>query len=121
VYLTEDRDKLSTQDWTTLQTRTFYAKEKKSLAYVIGIMNMILHGIEAANIVHTNTLTENISDIQEKDRFEVIMANPRYLCRVSAISLRVTYPTTEIVSRSTTEIASRRHFFLDISSLFRLR
>ena len=40
----------------TLQTRTFYGKEKKSLAYVIGIMNMILHGIEAPNIVHTNTL-----------------------------------------------------------------
>jgi type I restriction enzyme M protein len=78
VFLTEDRDKLSTKDWNTLQTRTFYAKEKKSLAYVIGIMNMILHGIDAPNIVHTNTLTENISDIQEKDRFEVIMANPPF-------------------------------------------
>jgi type I restriction enzyme M protein len=77
-YLTRERDKLSTQDWNTLQTKTFYAKEKKSLAYVIGIMNMILHGIEAPNIVHTNTLTENISDIQEKDRFEVVMANPPF-------------------------------------------
>ena len=37
----------------------FFGKEKKSLAYVIGIMNMILHGIEAPNIVHTNNLTEN--------------------------------------------------------------
>ena len=34
-------------DLKTLQTRTFYGKEKKSLAYVIAIMNMILHGIEA--------------------------------------------------------------------------
>jgi type I restriction enzyme M protein len=33
-----------------LQERTFYRKEKKSLAYVIAIMNMILHGIEAPNI-----------------------------------------------------------------------
>jgi type I restriction enzyme M protein len=41
-------------------------------------MNMILHGIEAPNIVHTNTLTENIDDIQEKDRFEIIMANPPF-------------------------------------------
>jgi type I restriction-modification system DNA methylase subunit len=38
---------------------------------VIGIMNMILHGIEAPNIVHNNTLTENITDIQDKDRFDV--------------------------------------------------
>ncbi len=77
-YLTRDRGKLSTRDWNTLQTRTFYAKEKKSLAYVIGIMNMILHGIEAPNIVHTNTLAENIDDIQEKDRFQIVMANPPF-------------------------------------------
>jgi type I restriction enzyme M protein len=38
---------LTTSDLETLQKRTFYGKEKKSLAYVIGIMNMILHGIEA--------------------------------------------------------------------------
>src|SRR3954466_8580197 len=68
-YLTTHRGKLSTKDLNTLQTKTFYAKEKKSLAYVIGIMNMILHGIDAPNIVHTNTLAENISDIQDKDRF----------------------------------------------------
>jgi type I restriction enzyme M protein len=77
-YLTKDRNKLSTKDLNTLQTRTFYAKEKKSLAYVIGIMNMILHGIEAPNIVHTNTLAENISDIQDKDRFDIVLANPPF-------------------------------------------
>lgn len=38
---------LSTEDLYTLQTRTFTGKEKKTLAYVIAIMNMILHGIEA--------------------------------------------------------------------------
>jgi len=73
-----DDRRLSTGDLETLQTRTFYAKEKKSLPYVIGIMNMILHGIETPNIVHTNSLTENLSDIQEKDRFDVILANPPF-------------------------------------------
>ena len=70
--------KLSTQDIETLQKRTFYGKEKKSLAYIIGIMNMILHGVEAPNIVHTNTLAENLSDIQEKDRYNVVLANPPF-------------------------------------------
>ena len=70
--------KLSTSDLATLQTSTFYGKEKKSLAYVIAIMNMILHGIEAPNIIHTNTLAENISDIQEKDRYDIILANPPF-------------------------------------------
>ena len=61
-----------------LQESTFFGKEKKSLAYVIAIMNMILHGIEAPNIIHTNTLTENLADIQEKDRKDIVMANPPF-------------------------------------------
>jgi type I restriction enzyme M protein len=69
---------LSTKDLKTLQEKTFFGKEKKSLAYVIGIMNMILHGIEAPNIVHTNTLAESVSDIQEKDRFHIVLANPPF-------------------------------------------
>ena len=69
---------LTTADLERLQTRTFHGKEKKSLAYVIAIMNLILHGIDAPNIVHTNTLAEPLSDIQEKDRHDVILANPPF-------------------------------------------
>jgi type I restriction enzyme M protein len=69
---------LTTKDLHTLQERTFYGKEKKSLAYVIAIMNMILHGIEAPNILHTNTLAENLADVQEKDRYDIILANPPF-------------------------------------------
>ncbi|RTQ90705.1 MULTISPECIES: class I SAM-dependent DNA methyltransferase [Stenotrophomonas] len=69
---------LTTADLSTLQTSTFYGKEKKSLAYVIAIMNMILHGIEAPNVIHANTLAENIADIQDKDRFDIILANPPF-------------------------------------------
>jgi type I restriction enzyme M protein len=65
-------------DLKTLQTSTFYGKEKKSLAYVIAIMNMILHGIEAPNIQHTNTLAENLADLQAKDRYDVVLANPPF-------------------------------------------
>jgi type I restriction enzyme M protein len=69
---------LSTKDWEILQKRTFFGKEKKSLAYIIGIMNMILHGVEAPNIIHTNTLSENLADIQEKDRYDIVLANPPF-------------------------------------------
>lgn len=68
----------STKDRETLQKRTFFAREKKSLAYVIGIMNMILHGIEAPNIVHTNTLSESNFDVQTNDQFDIVMANPPF-------------------------------------------
>src|SRR5438270_10822687 len=69
---------LTVKDVETLQKRTFFGKEKKSLAYVIATMNMILHGIEAPNIIHTNTLTENLADIQEKDRYDIVLANPPF-------------------------------------------
>ena len=71
-------ENLTTKDIELLQKRTFYGKEKKGLAYIIGIMNMIFHGIEAPNIIHTNTLSENISDIQEKDRYDIVLTNPPF-------------------------------------------
>lgn len=77
AYMYERMEKTTT-NLKILQEETFYGKEKKNLAYIIGVMNMILHGIEAPNIIHTNTLTENIRDIQEKDRYHVILANPPF-------------------------------------------
>lgn len=69
---------LSTKEAEILQKRSFYGKEKKSLAYIIGTMNLIFHGIDAPNIIHTNTLAENLADIQEKDRYDVVLANPPF-------------------------------------------
>lgn len=77
-YLRSNNPNRTTAQDRTLQERSFYGKEKKSLAYVIAIMNMILHGIEAPNIIHTNTLAENLADVQEKDRFDIILANPPF-------------------------------------------
>ena len=72
------QDKLSTRAIKTLQEKTFYGKEKKGLAYVIGVMNMILHGIEAPNIVHANTLGQNLNDIQPRDQKDIVLANPPF-------------------------------------------
>ncbi len=72
------KSQLSVDDMQTLQEKTLFGKEKKPLPYVIAIMNMILHGIEAPDVIHTNTLGENIMDLEEKDRFDVIIANPPF-------------------------------------------
>ena len=76
-YLYERMEK-TTANLDTLQDNTLFGKEKKNLAYIIGTMNMILHGIEAPNITHTNTLGDSIRDIQEKDRYDIILANPPF-------------------------------------------
>jgi type I restriction enzyme M protein len=77
-YLKDKYKTRSTSDDKKLQTKTFYGKEKKSLAYIIAIMNLILHGIETPNIIHTNTLSENLQDIQDSDRHDIVLANPPF-------------------------------------------
>src|SRR5262249_39971514 len=48
------------------------------LAYIIAIMNMILHGIEVPSIIHVNTLATHSEDIQDRDRYDVVLANPPF-------------------------------------------
>ena len=62
----------------TLQTKTFYGKELKGLAYIIAMMNLILHGVQSPNIIRTNTLTENLSNITPSEQKNVILANPPF-------------------------------------------
>lgn len=41
-------------------------------------MSMILHGIEASNVIHINTLGENPQDIMPSNQHDVILANPSF-------------------------------------------
>lgn len=77
-HLKSKKSQLSTEQWSFIQRDTFFGYEKTSLAYVMGMMNMILHGIESPNLFRGNTLTQNIRDIQEKDRYNIILANPPF-------------------------------------------
>lgn len=61
-----------------LANKTFFWNEKTPLAYVLGVMNMILHGIHNPSISKVNTLTTNIRDIQDKDRYDIVLANPPF-------------------------------------------
>ena len=82
-FLTESyaymREKATTPtELNFLKNETFFGKNKKPEPYLLGTMNMILHGIESPNLIHANTLTEDTHDIQEKDRFDYILANPPF-------------------------------------------
>jgi len=69
---------LSTDQLKFLNEDTFFGNEKTPLSYVMGVMNMILHGIESPNIAKSNTLTRDIRGLEEKDRFDCILANPPF-------------------------------------------
>jgi type I restriction enzyme M protein len=88
-----------------LQEHALVGKEKKSLAYVIGIMNLILHGVEAPHIIHTNTLAENLADVQAKDQFDIVLANPPFGGKERA-EIRQNFP----VSTGETAFLFLQHF-----------
>lgn len=69
---------LSGRQLDDLQHRTFVGLELKPLTYLLGSMNMILHGVEGANLELANTLEVHSENAAEKDRYEIIMSNPPY-------------------------------------------
>lgn len=75
-FMVEKRE--SVEDFNKLQKSTFYGNEKKSFGYIVGIMNMILHGIESPNIERKNTLKEDSNNIQPKNQHDVVLANPPF-------------------------------------------
>ena len=69
---------LSGRQLDILQQQTFFGLELKPLTYLLGSMNMILHGIEGANLELANTLEVHSHNVAEKDKYPVILANPPY-------------------------------------------
>lgn len=66
------------EDRETLQDRSLHGTEPKSLPYLLGQMNLLLHGLEAPNILSANALAGKLTDIGEKDRVDVILTNPPF-------------------------------------------
>lgn len=69
---------LSGQQLDAQQSKTFFGMEIKPLTYLLGTMNMILHGIEGANLELTNTLEVHSQNVGEKSKYDVILSNPPY-------------------------------------------
>lgn len=57
---------------------SIYGIEKKQFPYMLCVTNMLLHNIDMPRIYHDNSLTKNILDYTEKDKFDVILMNPPY-------------------------------------------
>jgi len=69
---------MTKHEYEKLQNNTFYGIEKKPLPYLIGTMNLILHGLLKPNIVRRNTLQEDVHNVSEDDKFSVILTNPPF-------------------------------------------
>lgn len=73
-----DNNRNDPKAYNILQHKTFSGGEVKPLAYVTAQMNCILHGLETPNITFGDTLANKIADFTDKDRVNVIGANPPF-------------------------------------------
>lgn len=67
-----------TEDREILQYHTLFGIEKKPMPYLLGMMNLLLHGIEKPNVRRDNALRIPLYEITDKDRVNVIMTNPPF-------------------------------------------
>jgi type I restriction enzyme M protein len=66
------------EDRERLQTQTLYGTEKKPMPYLLGMMNLTLHGIEYPNLVRDNSLARPLHEISDRQRYDVIVTNPPF-------------------------------------------
>ena len=69
VTTAEDREKYS---------QSIYGIEKKQFPYMLCVTNMLLHNIESPEVMHGNSLTKDVLNYTDDDRFDVILMNPPY-------------------------------------------
>ena len=66
------------EDRRTLQERSIFGGEAKTLPYMLSQMNLLLHGLESPQIIKGNSLSQKLTDITERDRVDVILTNPPF-------------------------------------------
>ena len=69
VKSTADADKYS---------NSIYGIEKKQFPYMLCITNLLLHGLDVPRVYHDNSLTRDVLDYTDADRFDVVLMNPPY-------------------------------------------
>ena len=81
-FLVETFDHLAPQVKTVEQRRKLQSNlrgiEKKPLPYLLGMMNLVLHGVEHPALVRDNTLAQPVTQVRAADRVDVVLTNPPF-------------------------------------------
>lgn len=82
------------RQWAALRGRTFFGFDFDSTMVRIGLMNLLLHGIDHPNLRYTDTLGKKFD---ENDIYDVVLANPPFKGSIdkSDISARLSLATTK--------------------------
>lgn len=101
---------MSGADLEKFHQATFFGVEFKPLSYLLGTMNMILHGIESANFELANTLELHTPNVPERNKYTVILANPPYGGKLDR-SLQTNFT----IHSSATEILFVQHIMANLA------
>lgn len=77
-WIKELEPKVKTTEDRKFFDSSIYGMEKKPFPYMLCITNMLLHGIDVPKIEHGNSLTHDVLDYTDDDKFDVILMNPPY-------------------------------------------
>lgn len=63
------------RQWEVLREKTFYGFDFDTTMVRIGLMNLLLHGVDRPNLAYMDTLSKRFT---ETDRYDVVLANPPF-------------------------------------------
>ncbi len=66
------------EDDRILRERTLFGIEKKPMPYLLGTMNLLLHGLDQPNLRRDNALRNPLTQITESARYDIIVTNPPF-------------------------------------------
>ena len=77
-WMRELNGQVKNTDDQTVFNESIYGIEKKPFPYLLCITNLLLHDIDVPRVYHENSLTRNLLDYTDDDKFDVVMMNPPY-------------------------------------------
>lgn len=78
------------EDRKTVQSSLF-GIEKKPLPHLLCMTNLLLHDVDSPNILRDNSLSTNVRDYTEKDKYDVIAMNPPF-GGVEEVGIQINFP-----------------------------
>ena len=70
--------KVQTAEDKEEHAKSIYGIEKKQFPYMLCVTNMLLHDIDSPQVMHDNSLTKDVLNYTDDDKFDVVLMNPPY-------------------------------------------
>jgi type I restriction enzyme M protein len=110
VEIRRDAGTMSGQQLEDFHKRTIYGRELGPLPYLNGTMGLLLHDVHEPNLELANTLEVHTTNVAEKDKYTVILANPPY-----GGKLAQQVQTNFTVRSASTEILFLQHIMANLA------